>query len=128
MNAQEAAAQEAIGYLRESLKPGDTVYCILRHVSQSGMSRIIDLVTIKDDKVYHVGYNAARALGLKYDRDKQGVRISGCGMDMGFALVYDLSYRLFPNGFDLAPGERGRNGDTSGHDNDGGYALKHRWL
>jgi hypothetical protein len=128
MNATQAEAQEAIGYLSESLKPGDTVYCILRHVSQSGMTRVIDLVTIEGDNVYHIGYNAARALGLKYDRDKQGVRISGCGMDMGFALVYDLSYRLFPNGFDLAPGQYGRNGDTSGHDNDGGYALNHRWL
>ena len=47
-------------------------------------------------------------------------------MDMGFALVYELSRELYPKGFKVAG--VGRNGDTSGHDKDGGYALKQRWL
>lgn len=36
--------QEAIERLREILKPGDTVYTIIRHVSRSGMQRSIQLL------------------------------------------------------------------------------------
>jgi hypothetical protein len=78
-------------------------------------------------------------------------------MDMGFAVVYDVSRRLFPDGFGVKcysdectfrPSSKeeaatcndglekgitphkfyGRNGDPSGWDNDGGYALNHRWI
>ena len=45
---------------------------------------------------------------------------------MGFEIVYNLGRKLFHDGFKVEG--RGRNGDMSGHDNDGGYALKHRWL
>ena len=37
---------------------------------------------------------------------KDGYRVGGCGMDMGFHLVHELGYRLF---------------------NDG-YSLKHEWI
>ena len=68
---------------------------------------------------------------------------------MGFEVVYNLGRQLFPKGFGtvsyggicpqtkeeaerlVATGKTsfcGRNGDKSGWDNDGGYALKHRWL
>ena|ERR1035437_1828097 len=50
----------------------------------------------------------------------------GCGMDMGFHLVYNLGRTLFPEGFKVEG--RGRNGDASGWDKDGGYALKQRWI
>lgn len=87
---------------------------------------------------------------------KGGVLMGGCGMDMGFALTYALSHALYPDGFGLRPDEfkgvefkgkrrprtpaeaakmiaqgytfRGRNGDTSGWDPDGGYALRKEWL
>jgi hypothetical protein len=101
---------KAVEYLREWLKPGDTVYCILRHVSRSGMQRVIDLIVIEErpsrPQIYHAGYNAARACGYRYDRDRQGVVVNGTGMDMGFALVYDLGAELF--------GKAG--------------SLKHEWL
>ena len=61
--------------------------------------------------------------------DKDGsVIVGGCGMDMGFNIVYSLSRRLWPKGFKLPKGKAGRNGDTSGTDTDGGYALNQRWL
>jgi hypothetical protein len=52
-----------------------------------------------------------------------GVKVAGCGMDMGFHLIYSLSYALFPKGTDAPHGTR--NGVP---DSDGGYALKHEWL
>lgn len=107
----------AIKQLREILKPGDTVYTILRHVSASGMSRGIDLYTIRDNRMQFLTGYAAHAIGWKWG-EKAGIVVGGCGMDMGFHLVYTLSRTLFPDGF------------QDGQDNhkDGGYALRHEWL
>jgi len=119
---------ECLAMLRELVKPGDTVHTVLRSVSRSGMSRKIDLYFFAKNgsKHYLSGY-AANVCG--WSRDKQGaIKVSGCGMDMGFSLVYSLSRTLFPAGFVLPKGMAGRNNDTSGHDRDGGYALKHEWI
>lgn len=88
----------AIDRLREVIKPGDAVRCILRHVSASGMSRTIDLIHISNKgAVSRIGYNAAQAIGWTYDRKHEGVRVKGCGMDMGYHLVSMLSYALYGN-------------------------------
>lgn len=152
----KAERDKAVAQLREWLKPGDTVYTILRHVSRSGMSREIGCVLIKDGAHLHPNYSIAKALGERQGK-RDGVIVGGCGMDMGFDLVYRLGYRLFPDGFGIegskaasngraAPKKRpatreeaaamvaagwtfhGRNGDASGWDSDGGYALQQRWL
>lgn len=118
MAVSKKEQREARERLRKWLKPGDTVYCILRHVSRSGMMRVIDLIKVEEDgEVLHLGYNAAKALGWPYDRRREGVRVSGCGMDMGFQLVYSLAHVLFSG--DQTVAERGE---------DAGYLLTHRWL
>ena len=100
-------AEHAKQSLLNILKSGDTVYTILRHVSASGMSRRIDLYTFQDNKpVYLSGYYAMMQ-GEEPPRD--GYKVGGCGMDMGFHLVYSLSSMLFD-------GTRG------------GYELRHEWL
>lgn len=123
------AKEEAIKRLRGWIKPGDTVYTILRHVSRSGMQRVIQVVTlnVKDGKVEtgHVGWNVATALGLRYDRDREGVVMNGCGMDMGFDLVSHIGQLLWSHGDGVYIS--GRNGSTQ-PETDGGYLLKHRWL
>lgn len=111
---EQAAAVER---LRQWVKPGDTVYCILRHVSKSGMSRVIDLIVFDKEsgEFYRIGYNAALALGRGYDEKHEGVKVNGAGMDMGFHLVYTLGYKLF--------------GGTEEYEGkDAGYSLTHRWL
>ncbi len=92
---------EAIARLREILKPGDTVYTVVRHVSSSGMSRVIDLYhfSIHDGKIqksWLSGY-ASTALGWNLDQKRGALRVSGCGMDMGFHVVSTLSRVLFPD-------------------------------
>jgi hypothetical protein len=83
---------EAVARLREWLKPDQVVFCILRNRSASGMSRTIQLVTFTDDmQPLFLGYNAHLATGHGWDEKREGVRVGGCGMDMGFALVDDLS-------------------------------------
>ncbi len=167
--AQKAERDQAIEQLRGMLKPGDTVYTVLDHVSASGMFRAIRVVVpyirvrcpacgderraedctptlyvgeactrapecpgrygVEVDH-WHPNYAVGRALDLRHwkqnGREQDALVVGGCGMDMGFHIVYNLGRVLFPDGFKVEG--RGRNGDTSGWDKDGGYALNHRWL
>ena len=108
--------------LRKDLTPGQTVYCVLRHVSASGMSRRISLFIVEGGAIRCIDYAAAIAMGDKVS-DKGGISVSGCGTDMGFHLVYNLGMALWPLGTD-APHST-RNGQP---DHTGGYALKSTWL
>lgn len=122
--AQKVEQEETRAELRNMLTPGQKVYCILRHCSRSGMSRVIDLKIIDSDgDPRHIGRMAAVAMGDTYDHKREGIKIGGCGMDMGFALVYNLGSVLWPKGTDKPHGVRNREPDSSG-----GYALKCEWL
>jgi len=123
---QQQEKAEAIAKLREWIRPGDKVYTILRSVSRSGMQREIGVVLIQEDGcILHPNYLVSLAIGARQGK-RDGIIMGGCGVDMGFHLVYSLGRVLFPDGFKVEG--RGRNGDTSGWDNDGGYALRHVWL
>jgi len=88
-------------HLLKLLDQNKTVYCTLRHVSKSGMMRVIDLHAIYDNELYRISGYAARLINSPYNAKYEGIKISGCGMDMGFALVYDLSLVLYENGYTL---------------------------
>ncbi len=152
MSQAEREKLEATAMLKEFIKPGDTIYTTLKHCSKSGMMRVIDLFVMEDNEPRRITSLACRAIQASYNDRHEGMKMDGCGMDMGFAAVYELGRVLFPDGFgdegDFPNGSKGRpstpemaekaitigatfhgrNGDTSGWDNDGGYALKHRWL
>lgn len=155
MTDKEGRAAQQAGYLADLRKlcpVGSTVYTVLRHRSASGMSRCISLFAVVDGAPQQLDYLVHKVKGLKIHRDHGGLVIGGCGMDMGFHAVYGLGRTLYPDGFGVE-GKRangkpvrptsakhaarlvkagatfyGRNGDPGGWDNDGGYALKHRWL
>lgn len=128
--------------LEEEIRPGDTIFTILRHVSASGMSRSISLIKVRNGETWDITYFAACVLGDNIDQKRGGIKIGGCGMDMGFALVYNLSRVLFPSGFVCCGkgcGSNDHTNDRSGdwdraksagrkHVGDGGYALNQRWL
>lgn len=120
---------ESTKALRKMCKPGSTVYTILRHVSQSGMSRRISCFIVGSDKKPLLIDWYIEKLGM-YKRHKthEGLVVGGCGMDMGFDVVYQTSSQLYPKGFKLAKNQHGRNGETSGHDDNGGYALNQEWV
>ena len=62
--------------LHKWLKPGDTVYTVLCHVSRSGMSRNIDVYAILDNAPFFLTGYVGRILG--YTRAKAGgLRVSG---------------------------------------------------
>ena len=115
--------EEAIEKLKESIKPNDILYTQLEYVTKSGMTRFIKVRQIKDDYPYDWTHIVAKALGWKYSDRYHAVKAEGCGMDMGFHLIYNLGQVLWPDG---TPEPHGiRNGEP---DTDGGYALNHRWL
>ncbi len=89
-----------------------TVYTVLRSVSSSGMTRHISLKVAQGDDIYDITYLAAQVLGDKvYDKHGHNtLKVNGCGMDMGFSVVYNLSSVLF------AGQERA------------GYKIAQRWL
>lgn len=133
MTTRERERQEAIERLRAFLKPGDTVYTIVRHVSSSGMSRVIDLYAMLNNEPVWLSYMASKAIGMPMHPKYQGVKVGGCGMDMAFHLVYELSAVLFRGDFTCSgehcPSNDHSNGDrdhTPHQHSDGGYALRKR--
>ena len=156
MNAEQTERTEALARLRTWVKPGDTVYTVLRHVSRSGQQRSISLVVLEDDgrgngpEPREIDGTVARALGMTFDRDRGGVKVGGAGMDMGFEVVYNLGRALWPEGFgctgancqsnDHTNGDRDYTPHTNGKSStfepgyvghwhrDGGYALRQRWI
>lgn len=103
--------------LEEYLTDTRTVYTVLRSVSASGMTRHISLLVAGIDNagkpaLFDITFHAAKVLGDKL-QERNGhrtIKVNGCGMDMGFHLVYSLSSVLFA-GQDRA-----------------GYELKQRWI
>lgn len=94
-----------------------TVYTSIRSVSRSGMSRTMDLYVIRNGELRRITWHVAQAAG--FTLNKRGhLKVSGCGMDMGFHVVYNLGHALF-TGTDRA---------KRSHNASAGYALSHRWI
>lgn len=139
MNAKEREKAEAREFLLQQIgiKPGDTIYTSLEHVSRSGMYRVIKLFHIQNNEPFDISYMAAKLLE-GYDERHNGCRAGGCGMDMGFHLVYSLAWALFGrDGYECL----GEKCPASDHVNnwegprgagvihtESGYALRQKWL
>lgn len=105
---------QALAYLKEHCKPETRVYSLLRHCSASGMQRAISFYVIEDNTP--ILLDRSLALLFCYVLSKhEGVKLNGCGMDMGYHVVNSLSAHLY------------KNVDGS-YSHDGAYSLKHSWL
>ena len=145
-NRETGEQVEARRRLQGWLSPGDTVYTVIRSVAKSGMSRRLDLYRLEQDEPLCLTGNVAILCDLTFPRHGEGLRVDGCGMDMGFNTVYNLAATLWPDGFGCI-GEGCSSNDHSNGDRDytqqgmmtcegptvhwhqnGGYALRQRWL
>ena len=130
-------------WLKPQLVPGSTVYTKVDHVSRSGMSRVISCYVVDGGEIRDISYFVSQALGWGQSDKHGGVKVGGCGMDMGFHLVYSFSRALYPKGFHcIGEGESwATNCPSPDHVNPGdrsysperfhtnsGYALRQRWL
>lgn len=145
---------EAIKELLPMLKKANyTVYTKVVHVSHSGMMRHLDCFIISNGEIQNINWYVEK-LGIakrakSYDApNADSLRVSGCGMDMGFRTVYNLSSALYGFGKTCTFKCRGKGCTSNDHSNDrppyhyekdgknikgkmhsnGGYALKQRWL
>ena len=135
MTVKETERKRAIEWLKERIKAGDTIYTHVEHVSRSGMYRAIRVYRMDENKPVDISSMVAKAIDARFDKNHYAVGVGGCGMDMGFAVVYDLSYRLFPEGYTCTGKKCYSNDHTNGdrnyrrhHHTDGGYAIQQRWL
>ena len=83
-----------------------TIWALCRHVSSGGATRVLSFFVVKDNTIICIDWFLQEFLGYKSHKKFDGVVIKGCGMDMGFHVVYSLSRKLY----------------------DDGYRSKHRWL
>ena len=121
---KQALKECCISELKILVKPSDIVSTALKQVSRSGMKREISfyIVDPRYNEITNIDYYVSIITDTK--RAKNGALIvTGCGMDMGFSVVYNLGTIMWPNGTDTPHGTR--NGQP---DNAGGYALKHKWI
>ena len=129
MSKTKEEQEEAIARLREWCPPGTKVYCILRHVTRSGETQVIDFKTIIDSEVSHIGYNVALALGWSYDRKHDGVKVYAVGMDAAHHAVHTLSYRLHGHdNVNIKEEERGTSIIPTLNRYKAGYSLIVQWL
>jgi len=112
--------REAITSLKSKLRPGSTVYTIVKRVAPSGMSRHISVLIARDNEIIDITFWVAPVLDYKISDKTDALIVSGTGMDMGFHVVYELSRVLYEKGFN--------DRDTGKRNNNGGYALKQSWL
>lgn len=121
MKVSKKERNEALERLRGWVKPGDTVYCVLRSVSRSGMSRVIHFFSIERGEdvrrpLNHLTSNIAKACGYRMDDKRNGHEYRPDAKEK--------AERLVSQGVKFC----GRGGDSSSWDNDSGYALRSEWV
>ena len=93
------------------------IYTIVHKVSPSGMSRQMELFYIVDNCKVPIRFLTEEVFNYKLSKKTDYYQVSGCGMDMGFALVNSLSY--------MVSGELQRRGKLDKSD---GYYFKQAWF
>ena len=84
--------------LKEWFPKGSTAHTTVVHVARSGMSRHIKVFAITGKRIQNISYYVAEYLDWRYT-NKEAVFVGGCGMDMGFHLIYTLSSCLYDDGY-----------------------------
>lgn len=93
--------QEYRDGLKAMLPKGSKIYTLIRSVSSSGMSRRISAFMILDGELINLDWHIERAGIAKRRANKQGLYIQGTGMDMCFALTYDIANSLHGDGYSI---------------------------
>ena len=100
-NIKENTVDHSKKLLLKDFPKGSTVHLIVRQVSRSGMYRHISVHGIKNNKVSYYSFHVAKVLEWTYKDKTNSVGVGGCGMDMGFHLVYTLASVLYKDGYAL---------------------------
>jgi len=103
--------KQAIHHLKGIIQKGETIYFIVKSVSNSGAYRHIDFYHfgIRDefkegeDRIIRHNLTQLMCDALEYSyKNKTGcMGVSGGGMDMGFHVIHNLGHLLFDDGYSL---------------------------
>lgn len=92
---------EAKAKLRELLPVGATVYTTVRSVAKSGMSRRISFFIVDNGAIRDLDFLLVQAGLGKHRGNDNGLFVTGCGMDMCFAMVYEIGQAIHNDGYAL---------------------------
>ena len=106
---KERSKQNAIKDLERLIGRNKKVYTTVTHVSSSGMTRHIKSSIVVKGDIVNIDWYITRILDWPMAKNG-GIVVGGCGMDMGFHLIYTLSSVIY------------------GRKNRGGYELAQQWL
>jgi len=84
--------------LKEWFPNGSVAHTTVVHVARSNLSRHIKVFAIDGKRILNVSGYVAEYLDYRFTK-KDAVFVSGCGMDMGFHLIYTLSQKLYGDGY-----------------------------
>ena len=107
---KESARAYLLSIMERQEKP--TLYTSLKSVSSSGMSRDMKVLSALDGQILDLTYYVGK-LGIGTIKERNGqrvIRVGGCGMDMGFHVVYSVSAVLY------------------GYEERGAYTIRHEWI
>jgi len=90
--------ERAKAFLKDWFPKGSTAHTTVVHVARSGMSRHIKVFAISGERIQNISYHVAKLLDWRFT-NKEAVFVGGCGMDMGFHLIYTLSSKLYDDGY-----------------------------
>tara|TARA_R100000541_G_scaffold9343_2_gene16916 strand:+ start:781 stop:1128 length:348 start_codon:yes stop_codon:yes gene_type:complete len=87
---------EAYDYFKTNFyyHKNDTIYCIIKHVSKSGMTRHISFFYIRDNEPRFITSRISDFLEYKMNKYHDAIVVGGCGMDMAFSVVNHLQQQL----------------------------------
>ena len=107
---RESARAYLLSILNKQNRP--TLYTNLKSVSSSGMSRDMKVLAVVEGEIVDITYYVGKLdIGTIKERNGQRViRVGGCGMDMGFHVVYTVSAILY------------------GYEERGAYTIRHEWI
>ena len=88
---QQDAKERLIFLLRDRRD----LYTILRHVSRSGMVKVISVILVNDGGARDISSLVARATDSAYDTAHEGVKVHGVNHNARVHLTDLLAYRLF---------------------------------
>jgi hypothetical protein len=97
-NTVQTEKERTIEFLKERfVKPGCTIYTILRHVTTEGTTRFFDVYCVKDNEPYRITHSVAEVTGYKYNKHWEAIRIPGYGFCAEDEIAETLSRALFGN-------------------------------
>ena len=80
--------------LDEILNQEQEIFCIIRHVSQSGMTRHISFFCIVDNQPRFLNGYISDYLDYRMNKYHDAIVVGGCGMDMAFSVVNHLQVQM----------------------------------